>query len=43
MLKLFEIVKKKKKIKTKKDEEEDEEEEEEIPHRNIPEQYTSAD
>ena len=34
---------KKKKIKTKKDEEEDEEEEEEIPHRNIPEQYTSAD
>ena len=42
MLKLFEIVKKKK-IKTKKDEEEDEEEEEEIPHRNIPEQYTSAD
>ena len=46
MLKLFEIVKKKK-IKTKKDEEEgeeeEEEEEEEIPHRNIPEQYTSAD
>ena len=35
--------KQKKKIKTKKDEEEDEEEEEEIPHRKIPEQYTSAD
>ena len=35
--------KKKKKIKTKKDEEEDDEKEEEIPHRNIPEQYTSAD
>lgn len=30
---------KKKKVKTKKDEEE----EEEIPHRNIPEQYTNAD
>ena len=39
VLKLFEIVKKKQKQKQK----EEEEEEEEIPYRNIPEQYTSAD
>ena len=42
MLKLFKIVKKKQKQKQK-EEEKKEEEEEEIPYRNIPEQYTSAD
>ena len=42
VLKLFEILKKQKQ-KQKQKEEEKKEEEEEIPYRNIPEQYTSAD
>ena len=43
MLKLFEIVKKKQQQKKQQQKNEEEEKEKEIPYRNTPEQYASAD